>query len=59
MNLVSNEKKSQKEIFEDAYNQLKHYSLNIVNILVTHIYQLIVNKEMVLDNVLVRMYIVA
>lgn len=55
MNQVNKERKTQKEIFTDAYNLLKNYTFVITSLLVKDIYDLIVQTEMVLDDLYIRM----
>ena len=53
---MSKEKKSQKEVFVEAYNELTKYNFNVTSILVRDIFECITKSFMVLDGYLIRHY---
>ena len=48
------QKRSQKEIFSDAYKELTAFNTDITIYLINDIYQLLTQCQMVLDRVLIR-----
>lgn len=55
MNQKSKEKKkSQKEIFVEAYNKLTKYDIKVTSILVKDIFECVTKSHMVLDDLFVR-----
>ena len=51
---MSKEKKSQKEVFAEAFNELTKYNFNVTSILVRDIFECITKSYMVLDGYLIR-----
>ena len=51
---MSKEKKSQKEVFAEAFNELTKYNFNVTSILVSDIFECITKSYMVLDGYLIR-----
>lgn len=56
MEYTTKQKRSQKEIFSDAYKELTAFNTDITIYLINDIYQLLTQCQMVLDRVLIRKY---
>lgn len=54
MEYTTKQKRSQKEIFSDAYKELTAFNTDITIYLINDMYQLLTQCQMVLDRVLIR-----
>jgi len=50
----TNKKRSQKEIFSDAYKDLTKFNTDVTTYLINDMFQLLTQYQMVLDGVLIR-----
>lgn len=50
----TNKKRSQKEIFSDAYKELIKFNTDITTYLINDMFQLLTQYQMVLDGLLIR-----